>query len=36
MDEAKYVRFVNDTDQGENRLWDYYIVGEKLPEVNNV
>ena len=35
MDESKYDRFVNDADREENRLWDHYIVGEALPEVND-
>jgi hypothetical protein len=36
MNEAKYDRYQKRSNIEENRLWDNYIVGEKLPEVNNV
>jgi hypothetical protein len=36
MDGSEYDRYQKRSDIEENRLWDYYIVGKKLPEVNNV
>jgi len=35
MNESKYSRYQNRHDIEENRLWDYHIVGEALPEVND-
>lgn len=34
LNEAKYTRYENRHDIDENQLWDAYIVGEALPEVN--
>ena len=36
MNESRYDRYQKRSDTEENRLWDFHIVGEKLPEDNNV
>lgn len=32
MNESEYSRYENKHDIDENRLWEYYIVGQALPE----